>query len=594
MSTILPPATTGQILPTTQGAPVLTVAGGAAAAEIATLPTGTLLEAVVLPQQGQARNLLEVVTPSGVLMLRIRNDGQLPGGANLVLQVMPGDGQLALRLTAINGRSLLPGLNAGLMPTLSPTITPSPLAGLLATGGNSTTASQAAAAPIAITETVGDVPASAGFTATLLRPAVGPDAASPSGSSAPANPAATTPGQSGGLSPDMAPGTRLTLRIAGVTLPDAATATGATLPEGEPATTVPQPASPPAADGTTIPKAAPAADPAPNPVATPTATPPAGTPTATPPPQGTVPAGRDPSAATPPPVLADEPAPPTLTGTVLDHPPGGQALVQTPIGTLSLPSAIPLPAGSALDLRVIGPPLPPPPSGPGPSTAPPPLSPNWPALSESVDTLAAQAGGASANPLTATLPQLNPQLAANLSLFASALERDEEPPLLGEKVVGGLERAGRRDLVGRLKDDVRALSAKAARPMGESGEWRGFSLPMLLGAEIEPIELYVQRPPRDEDSEKGGRKGDEHRFLVEVSLTRLGRIQFDGLVQRDAKRFDLIIRTTEPMSEEMRRDIMGLFAQASDAVGTKGSVVFQSGGRFLDLKPTGGGTRLTV
>jgi len=586
MSTILPPVPTGQAAPPPPAAPVLTVAGGAAAAEIATLPVGSLLEAVVLPQPGQARNLLEVVTSAGTLMLRIRNDGQLPGGANLVLQVMPGDGQTTLKLTAVNGRSLLPGF----APTVSASVSPSPLAGLLASGGQATTTTTTtlAAATTAATANAGEVPGvvppSVGFTATLLRPASGQDPGQPSGSPA----AATANAATAGLSPDMAPGTRLTLRIAGVTPPDAATPdeSATALPDAtSPATTPKSPAeSPHSADPAAPAPASPAPNTAPVPTAANTAAPVPGA------------AAAEPDASVPPPAApltaaAEEPPPPTLTGTVLDHAPGGQALVQTPIGTLSLPSALPLAPGSILDLRVVGPPLPP---LPGPSTNPAPLAPGWPALSDAIETLAAQANGEAASQLSATLPQLNTQLAANLSLFASAIEAGEEPPLLGEKVVGGLERAGRRDLVGRLKDDVRALSAKATRPLGEHGEWRGFSLPMLLGAEIEPIQLYVQRPPRDEDSESGGRKGDEHRFLVEVTLTRMGRIQFDGLVQRDTKRFDLIIRTAEPMSEQMRHDIMGLFAQTSDAVGTKGSVVFHSGGRFLDLPPTGGGTRLMV
>jgi len=35
----------------------------------------------------------------------------------------------------------------------------------------------------------------------------------------------------------------------------------------------------------------------------------------------------------------------------------------------------------------------------------------------------------------------------------------------------------------------------------------------------------------------------------------------------------------------MRHDILGLFTVTGDAVGTKGSVTFQPGGRFVDLPP---------
>ena len=71
MSTILPPAATGPIAPAQTAPPLLTVAGGGAAAEVAAMPAGSVLEAVVLPQQGQARNLLEVMTTGGALLLRV-------------------------------------------------------------------------------------------------------------------------------------------------------------------------------------------------------------------------------------------------------------------------------------------------------------------------------------------------------------------------------------------------------------------------------------------------------------------------------------------------------------------------------------------
>ena len=244
---------------------------------------------------------------------------------------------------------------------------------------------------------------------------------------------------------------------------------------------------------------------------------------------------------------------------------------------------------------MVGPPLPPlAPAGPANAPPPAPLTTNWPALSDALATLAADANAEASQQLAAALPQLNTQLAANLSLFASALEAGDDRPLLGGAVVSGLERAGKRDLVSRLKEDFQTLATKAAQPRGEDGGWRGFVLPMLLGTEVTPIHLYVHRPPRDEDQGGSGRQGDEHRFLVEVSLSRMGRMQFDGLVQRDLKRFDLIIRTDRPLSEEMRRDILGLFAQSSDAVGTKGGIVFQSGARFVDLPPASAGTRLMV
>jgi len=594
MSTILPPAASGPAIPAPSATPVVTVAGGGAAAEVAALPTGAVLEAVVLPQQGQGRNLLEVVTSGGALILRIRDGLQLPGGANLILQVASSGGQTALRLAAVNGRMLTPGI----------------LPGTTAAAGQPAAALPELAATLP-NLTPGGLPPSAGLTATLLRSAVA--------AGQPADPAATA-ALPAGLGPDLPTGTRLTLRIAGITMPELptaavtattpttgpttglATAPTTTAPTAEAAPTPSAPTIPTTSDATATPTdtAAPTTPPtsAPSTAAPATAPPTASAPATTP---SSVPTGTTPTTVPAPPPAATaptaEPASTALPGTVLDQSPGGPTLVQTPIGTLSLPSAGPLPPGAALDLRVVGPPLPPLPSLAPAAPTPTPLSQDWPAMTDALQTLAANAdAGAAIEQLARTLPQLNPQLAANLSVFASALKAGDDRPLLGDSVVRGLEKAGRRDLAGRLKADFHLLSQKAATPLGANGEWRGFALPLILGVEVAPVHLYVHQPPPDSDGEAGGgRRGDEHRFLVEVNLSRLGRMQFDGLVQREAKRFDLIIRTAEPMSEEMRRDIQGLFLLTSEAVGTKGGVVFQAGGRFLDLPPAPvGATRLTV
>ena len=267
------------------------------------------------------------------------------------------------------------------------------------------------------------------------------------------------------------------------------------------------------------------------------------------------------------------------------HVPGSPALLSTPLGTLSLPAE--LPVGADVTLEVLAPPIPPPPAPAAASTAPGLGQGGWPALNEALTVLTAQDPQA-AQQLMRAMPQMGPQLAANLSLFANALRSGDTKAIIGEGAVRGLEKGGRRDLADKLKDDVDELSAESERPV-DGGNWRGFTLPILTGAEILPVHLFVrQQPEPEEDDVKsggGGRRGTEHRFLLEVSMTRLGRFQLDGLIQRDTKRFDLIIRTALALPDHMRHDILGLFANAGDLAGTKGSVTFQGGGRFIDLPP---------
>lgn len=519
MSTILPPLSVAQPPATgAAAAALLAAAGGPLPEAIAGLPPGAVVNAVVMPQPGLARGMVEVMTNAGVFMLRGRGEMPLPDGARLGLQVVQAEGQTLFRLVSVNGRPLA---GAGMPAAAGPAIgLPTP-AVATPEGG----APEAAAA-------AGTTPASPspplGLPATLVRPAAAATTATAAAGTATASP----PAPSGGLPPDLPAGTVLTVRIAAVGAPAAAPSAAATV-------------SPPAA-----PFPAPAA----------------------------------PAAAPPPPTST-----PSLAGTVTSHVPGGQALVETGIGTLSLPAVADLPEGAPVVLDVVAPPLlPTPPKSAVPTAGP--GQANWQSLAETMQTLAGADQPQAAEQMMRLLPQLGPRLAANLSVMASALASGQVRALVGEGPLRGLERAGRKDLAHRLGKDLDALDDEPTQARG-NGDWRGMTLPLWTGAQIDPIHLYVRRPPADEDETAGGRhKGDEHRFLLEISLTRLGRMQFDGLVQREAKRFDLIIRTAQPLPEEMRRDILGLFASTAEVVGTKGTVVFQGGGQFVELPPAPAGT----
>lgn len=505
------------------------------------LAVGAVLEAVA--QARATRGLIEAMTPQGPLLLKAL-PGQtlppIPEGARLMFQMLAVGGDLRLSLVSVNGRPLmagpLPGGGGG--GAALPILPGGPaMAGLLSSPspGQPRMAGASAQPPAAAAGGLAPAPGGpvpAGLTATVIRPAVPAPSAG-----IPAEPTA-------GLPADLPPGTRLTVRIAGI---------------------VPPPARPDPAGPTPPPSAA-----------APTLLPPA---------------ARPPAGAAPPPLTTDTPppgvaaaavSPRLLPATVIAHPPGGQAVVQTPVGTLALPTHADLPPGTVLQLELTGSPqppaAPPPPARPeGPTPA------GWPALTDAAATLTGGNDRQSLDLLLRNLPQIGPRLAANISLFANALRSGDIKAVFGEGAAKGLEKAGRKDLADRLKADLEELAADSGRSVA-GGDWRGFTLPLVFGQIVDPIRLYVRQPGGGEDGAAARAAGGE-RFLLDLNLSRLGRIQMDGLVRREDKLFDLIIRTGEPMPEQMRRDIMGIFADAADLVGTKGSVIFQSGGRWVELRP---------
>jgi hypothetical protein len=525
------------------GPVALAVTGG----QMAALPAGTMLEAVA--QARAAKGVMTVATPEGMVQLKAL-PGQtlppIPEGARLLLQVT----DQGVTLLAVNGRPLagltLPGAGAfagpafaapqaGLAPFLGGGAGPSPAPGSTPgqTAGTTLTAPQAPLAGQSLPGTP------VGLSATMIRPA----------SAQGMTPAAPGPAGSfdGGLPPDLPAGTRLTVRIAGIEFPGQAPAqTGAARPSANMATPVgprvpaDHPAIPPNVSG-----------PQPDPAAA--------------------------SAGT---------GPRLLTATIIAHPPGGQAVVQTAAGTLSLPTQADLPVGTRLQLELAGQPELPPPAAAGNAAAPQStgLKPGgWPTLAETMTTLSAAGDRQTLDMLMRAMPQVGPRLAATIATFAGAMRAGDVRAVLSDSTTKGLEKAGRKDLAERLKGELEQMSNEAGRPVA-GGEWAGFTLPLLFGQVVDPVQLFVRRP-KGEDGQDSAKGGGGERFLLDFNLSRLGRMQMDGLVRRDDKLFDLIIRTDQPLPPEMRHDILGIFANAGELVGTKGTVAFQSGGRWVELAP---------
>jgi hypothetical protein len=287
----------------------------------------------------------------------------------------------------------------------------------------------------------------------------------------------------------------------------------------------------------------------------------------------------------------------------------GGVLVQTAQGPLALRSPIPLPAGSTVVLQV--PPgggdqiallsvngrpalaatvatpaasLPTPAALVNPAVPTLALAREWPALREAMTALAqAEPNGAAARVLDAAVPRLGPHLAPALALAMGALREGNLKSWIGDTPTDALAKAGRADLAGRLGEEFGRL-ARMAEPPSQQQDWRTYLLPFHDGQQLHQIQLFTrQHQPNGSEAES-----DEitARFVFDIELTRLGRMQLDGLAGE--KRFDLMVRSRTPLTEEMRRHITLLFGAARDEGGFQGEVGFQTVAEFpvepLDAK----------
>ena len=250
-----------------------------------------------------------------------------------------------------------------------------------------------------------------------------------------------------------------------------------------------------------------------------------------------------------------EPAPPAaaqngVAGTVVGSNMAGSPLVQTAGGTLSLIGAATLPAGTKLllDLQAATP------SG---KSATQNFSSNlaasreWPSLDQALGQLRQTAPDMAQSFSQNRMPQANNRLAANILLYLSALRGGDVGNWLGE-MTRNLEQS-QPELAGRLREDF----VQVARLFNENpqSDWRTLIIPFMNGEGLDALQMHLRGQSTGADDDDGSE--DASRFLVDIDLSRLGRIQMDGLVKSSGKKFDLIFRTEEPLPAYMRKDISG-------------------------------------
>jgi len=272
-----------------------------------------------------------------------------------------------------------------------------------------------------------------------------------------------------------------------------------------------------------------------------------------------------------------------LEGLVTGHTPSGQPQVQTLAGLLTLQIGSQLPAGTrlALDLpkqqlaALTAQTLPQglPEAAGGPLS----LAYAWPALQlaldglETLDAAEARALLSPQGPAT-PLPQPGARLSSAMLFFINALAGGNPGAWLGD-LLGGqagkrLERAGQSELLNRLRGDLGGMS-RLAEAGGES--WRLLPIPLYNNGQVQQMRMFLRR--RRDGSKQRGKDGEATRFVLEVTLSKLGDLQLDGLVR--PKRFDLILRSRQSLPLAMRQDISEIFESANGATGFEGSITFQ-------------------
>lgn len=277
------------------------------------------------------------------------------------------------------------------------------------------------------------------------------------------------------------------------------------------------------------------------------------------------------------------PAPPLMTGTVDAFTPGGSPIIDT--GSLQL--VLRSPAEVALGSRVTFEATPLSLEQVAARDAPlsflpaalsavsgfePLRSKSWPAMQETLQSLAAQAATAGvATTLRNTLPTPTRQMVPTALFFLAALRSGNIESWLGPNVLQGLRDIGRKDTADKLGSDFARISSQSRETL--TGEWRAISMPLLHDQQLTQMQMFVRRQ-KDEREEGDEAAGPVTRFLLNLSLSRMGDLQLDGLMR--GKQLDVILRSGDNFPAEIRHELMQAFARGMELSGLQGSMGFQA------------------
>ena len=278
-----------------------------------------------------------------------------------------------------------------------------------------------------------------------------------------------------------------------------------------------------------------------------------------------------------------------LAGRVLSTSTGSETLVDTAVGTLSIPvQDAPPPIGAAIQLKITA--VAPPDASEKPVPVKAPVEDAQgpqPLLQEAARALALVAPALAQQIQTQLSLQPNDQLAALILSFmgglktAAAAPRWPDPPTRK-----ALVEAGRSDIATKLDADASQIGQTRPAP---PGDWSITILPYLGLATTKPMRLYRRTPDEEEQAKGGG-----ERFVIELEMVRLGALQFDGLV-RD-RRFDLVLRSETPLEDDLRQIVERTFRDSLLIAGWSGELNYARSGPIpmIPLQPDAAGVGLTA
>lgn len=277
------------------------------------------------------------------------------------------------------------------------------------------------------------------------------------------------------------------------------------------------------------------------------------------------------------------PAMAAVRGIIFHSPAERQPLIVTKIGVLAVEEKLPLPHLTPVTVKII--PLPAETDASVMSKdSLPEFKNTWTVLTNALDTLK-QTDQAAYEAVKNILPQTGNKLPAlMLSFMRAAAQGVSLTSFIGEANVSALRATERGErLLKRLEKEFSASPKKAT---DGQNSWKGWDIPFLSGSVVEPVSLYLQRPSDNDPQRNASLKNQRGvRFVLDLNLTNLGRLQMEGLARRPERRFDLILRHQNDLPSSFDAGVQSIFIQTLSALNYTGTIKVDQTNDFIVFTP---------
>ena len=172
---------------------------------------------------------------------------------------------------------------------------------------------------------------------------------------------------------------------------------------------------------------------------------------------------------------------------------------------------------------------------------------------------------------------MQPQnISSGLMFFVSALRGGDFSGWLGKRNIEWLRNSGHEALLQKAEAEFSLMSRTLTDATQQPNQWQAVFYPLAVDGKLEQIRFFVKRDRRRQKREFGKDEQDT-RFVVEMNLSQLGALQFDGFVRRNPQQieFDLYIRSRSQFSERMQKDIALIYNNIGQITGYQGNLLFQ-------------------